>query len=100
MLIVARSPLFPPDQTAISNCPTAIAGTASATVSPPAAYDWPTSRLLTPCAPRKIWHVELSAAPVVVEIVACAGYQMVPSPVGPMLAVAVPAADTLLCAWP
>ena len=52
MLIVARSPEFPPDHTAISSCPTAMAGTASATVSAPAEYDWPTSRFGTPFAPR------------------------------------------------
>src|SRR5262249_53070269 len=45
-----------------------------------------------PAGPTNIWQVDVSRAPVVVEITADAGYQTEPSPAGPTLIVPVPSA--------
>src|SRR5580658_8985542 len=99
-LIAAIDPLVPPDHTAMISAPADSDGTASDTVSPPPAYDCPPCKFCAAMNPRYTEHVELSAAPRLVEMFTDDGYQMVPMPAGPICKVMVPLAPIFPVTWP
>src|SRR5208282_4160517 len=94
MFTLAVSAGVAPDHATIRLSPGCMSGIASATVPLPL-YTVPTSCDGTDPLPRYTSATDVSKAPVVVAIVACAGYQIVPSPCGPASSVISPDPGTV-----